>query len=249
MNSPYCSGTVPRRFYILFVLLLFSGFGCSSINSQSVRTLIDIQTREIDEASKNAAAFTKPTDQAIKSWTDSVSALNLALENQRKTESVNSLIFSANRTLATEAGVNAHAALYMIGQIYLKERTGLEQVVMDQFNEDYDALTKLAKQIGDSWKALQKTQKAVNDFSQRSSLATVDANVVRELIVDFKVDTAATDQVLARSSQVNDALKKASGFGLTQGAELGRTQSLIEDEMNLLQQIKAKSPQSGGQKP
>jgi hypothetical protein len=249
MKSRNCSRSALRRLFIPLLLILLSGFGCSSIHSQSVRDLIDIQTDKIGQASKNAEAFTKPTGQAIAAWKESVKSLNNALDNQRKTESVDALIFSANRTLATETGINARAALYMIGQIYLKDRMGLEQQVLDQFNEDYDALTKLAKQIGDSWKALEKTQKAVDGFSQRSSIATVDATFVRSLIVDFKADTAAIDQVLTRSNQVNDALKKASGLGLVQGPESARAQGVTGDVINLLQQIKGKSPQPGGQQP
>ncbi|HVN22399.1 MAG TPA: hypothetical protein VMT71_00405 [Syntrophorhabdales bacterium] len=230
------------RYFVLSFLLLFTAFGCSSINSQSVRDLIHLQTEKIDQASKNAQTLTSGTEEAIKNWQKSVASLSGALENQRKIESVNSLIFSANRSLATEKGINAHASLYMIGQVYLKDRMGFEQTVLDQFDQDYGALRTLARQIGESWKALQKTQQAVDDFSQRSSLASVDTNLVRSLIIDFKGDTAAIDQVLIRSTQVNDALRKASGMGLPRGNELSGVQGLNEDLINLLQQIKTKSP-------
>jgi hypothetical protein len=223
-------------------MLIFWALGCTSIHSQAVHTLIGIETEKISQASTNAEEFVKSTDLAINAWKESVESLNAALQNQKKIESVHSLIFSSNQSIASKTNVDAHATGYLIGQLYLADRMGLEQVVLDQFNEDFTALKKLARQINHSWKALERTHKEVNSFSERSFLATMDANLMRSLIVEFGGDTEEIDLVLTRSREVNATLKKASKLGLMAGQETRRLQTGMGDIVDVLERIKNSNP-------
>lgn len=223
---------------MLSFVLVFSVLGCTSIHSKAVRNLINIETEKIGEAKKNAKKFIKATDQAIDEWEKSVEALNDALQNQRKVESIHTLIFSANKNIEMKHGVDAHAATYLIGELYLADRMGLDQAVLDQFEEDFETLKALTKQISDSWTALDKTQKEISTFADKSAMASVDPVVLRTLIVEFKGDIEEIEKVLKRSKQVNDALKKASGLGILEGIEGGRAQTIIEDIINLLERVK-----------
>jgi hypothetical protein len=220
------------------VLLIFGVLGCASIQSRAVRTLIDVETEKVGQAGKNSEDFVKASDRAIDNWKESVEALSSALQKQRAVESVHSLVFSANRDIETKTGIEAHAATYLIGELYLAERMGLEQAVLDQFNEDYQALKKLAKQIRESWKALAKTQKEVAAFADGTFLRTLDPDFARALIVEFGGDPESIDDVLVRSRQVNEALKKASGSGLLGGSDSSRPQTVTGEVINLLERIK-----------
>ena len=220
----------------------FFGSRMYLIHSQAVHTLIGIEGEKVSQASTNAEEFVKSTDLAINAWKESVESLNAALQNQKRIESVHSLIFSSNKSIATTTSVDAHAAGYLIGQLYLADRMGLEQVVLDQFNEDFKALKKLAMQINNSWKALEKTHKEVNSFSERYFLATMDANLMRSLIVEFGGDTEEIDLVLARSRQVNATLKKASTLGLMGGQDTRRLQTGMGNIVDVLGRIKNSNP-------
>ena len=231
----------PWKSIMMAVVMIFSVLGCASIHSNAVRNLIKVETEKIGEAKKNAKEFVKATDQAIEEWKKSVEALNNALQNQRKVESVHTLVFSANQNIEMKDGVDAHAATYLIGEVYLADRMGLDQAVLDQFEEDLETLKALSKQISDSWTAIDKTQKEIDTFADKSSMASVDPELMRTLIVEFKGDIEVIDKVLKRSKQVNDALKKASGLGILEGVDSGRTQTVIEDVINLLERVKEKN--------
>lgn len=231
----------PWKSIMLAVVMIFSVLGCTSIHSNAVRNLIEVETEKIGEAKKNAKEFVKATDQAIEEWKKSVKALNNTLQNQRKVESVHTLVFSANQNIEMKDGVDAHAATYLIGEVYLADRMGLDQAVLDQFEEDLETLKALSKQISDSWTAIDKTQKEIDTFADKSSMASVDPELMRTLIVEFKGDIEVIDKVLKRSKQVNDALKKASGLGILEGVDSGRAQTVIEDVINLLERVKEKN--------
>lgn len=233
--------SVPGKSIILAIVVIFSVVGCASIHSDAVQNLIDVETEKIGQAKNDAKDFIKATDQAIKKWKESIEALNNAVQNQRKVESVHTLVFSANQNIETKDGVDAHAATYLIGKVYLADRMGLDQAVRDQFEEDFKTLKVLTKQINDSWTALDKTQKGIDTFADKSSLASVDPKVMRALIVEFKGDIEVIDKVLKRSKQVNEALKKAFGLGILEGLDSGRAQTVIEDVINLLERVKEKN--------
>jgi hypothetical protein len=238
MESSKLVRWMPRTSRILPLFLIFCLLGCSSIQSKSVRTLIDLETGRIGEASKNAEEFIQATNQATGAWKTSVKALDESLENQKKIESAHSLVFSANQNIVTKTGVDAQAAGYLIGGIYLADRSGLEQAVLDQFEQDFKALKKLAEQINKSWGALKKTQNEVRTFANQSFVATVDADLAKALVVEFARDSEMIDDTLRRSRQVNEALKKAPGLGLLEKEDSGRAQTAVQDLLNLLANIK-----------
>ena len=99
MYGLYDIQSAPRKSMILPVVLIFSVLGCASIHSNAVRNLIELETAEIQEAQKNSNQFITNTDEAIKEWRKSVEELNNALQNQRKVESVHTLVFSANQNI------------------------------------------------------------------------------------------------------------------------------------------------------
>jgi hypothetical protein len=231
-------GILSKAKLALLILLPSCLLGCSSIQSDTVRTLIEVEAQKISEAKKNSAAFVEATDKAVDTWQNSVKELSKSFQNQRTVDSKHSKVFSSNQNIETKTGVDAHAATYLIGQLYLTDRMGLEQAVLDQFAEDHRALKKLAQQVNDSWTALEKTQKEIAAFSQRTFITTVDANLVRALVMEVGEDSEAIDKILTRSKQVNDAIKKASGLGLLEGSLAGRTQLVSEDVVNLLERVK-----------
>ena len=223
---------------LLVLVLLGLSTGCASIHSDTVRDLIKVENQKISEATNNAKDFVQSTQQVTDAYESGVEELDKSRKELRKIESVHTFVFSSNQSIELKKGVDALAAGYLIGELYLREYSGLDQKVREQFAEDFAALRKAGQEIETSWNSLKDSHDEVVKFSQRTGLATVDAELVKALLVEFNADTEALDEIIKRSKQVNEALEKALEFDLANDYGLGRAQILNEDLLNLLEKIK-----------
>jgi hypothetical protein len=221
---------------ILSLLPLFTG--CTSIHSDAVRELIKVQEGKTTEAKNNALKFVKDTDSAIGSYEKALEQLDGSRKELRKIEAVHTFIFSTKRNVGAKKGVDAQAVAYLIGELYMRDYNGLDQKVKSQFIEDFAALKKTGQEIERSWTKLKITHDQIVNFANRSGLASVDSELVKQLFIEFDVDTETLENVIKRSKQVNQALENELALNFVDGLALSRTQVLNEDLLNLVERIK-----------
>ncbi|HTL54682.1 MAG TPA: hypothetical protein VL361_03350 [Candidatus Limnocylindrales bacterium] len=227
----------------LILLLLLPALGCSSIHSKAVRSLVAKEGEKLASSNKAADAFVSASQSKADAMMHALASLDSAIKKQNTSEMVHTLIFSANQNLHSKQGVDAHAATYLVGRLYLAEQAGLEKAVNDQFLADIAALQQQAQKIRQSWAALANLHQKVADFAQKSALASVDADFLAALAGEIPGASAELDKVLNDSQQLNNALKAALSFGGLNQAGTQLPQSQINDLLDLLERIKA-SPQT-----
>ncbi len=211
--------------------------GCSAIQSESTRELISRNSEKIAAAKENSAAFQKSTEDAISSWKKGLKDIDRSLAGLKTQESIHRLIFSSNQNVRSKIGVEAHATAYLVGELYLV-REGLDEAITRQFYEDFQALTELSQRLTASWEALEKLQSKVQDYSKQTFVAGVDPEFVNALITELSGDMEGIEEVLKRSRQVNDALRKVASAGVLGGRRIERTQTFSSDVIELLEAIK-----------
>lgn len=222
---------------ISLLMSLGTLIGCQSIHSEAVVDLIDIEHKKVVEAKKNAATFDKQTNDRINAFESAVSALDTALQLNKKEEAKHALIFSSNRNLSNKKGVDAHAVAYLIARIYISRQIGLEQQVKNQFKADFAAMRKLSTDINASWRSIEDLQAKVLAFSKKSAFASIDSEFITAVVQETNIDTSALDNVIKTSKQVNGALKQS--LGITGGSkEGGQTRQALDDLIELLETVK-----------
>lgn len=235
--------TIQSTKLAVILLLLLSAFGCSSIHSNAVRSLIATEGEKLASASKGADAFVSATQSKTDNLMKSLQFLDDAIKKQNTSEMVHTLVFSANQNLHSKQGVDAHAATYLIGRLYLTEQAGLEKAVNDQFLADITTLQQQAEKIRQSWAALVNLHQKVAGFAGKSAFASVDPDFLAALAGEIPGASAQMDKVLRDSQQVNDLLKATLSFGGLKPTSAQLPQSQINDLLDLLERIKA-SPQT-----
>ena len=221
------------------LLSLLGAPGCSSIHSSAVRSLITKEGEKLASANKATDTFISATKSKTEAMTNALNSLNEAMKEQNTSEMVHALVFSANQNLASKQGVDAHAAAYVLGKLYLSEQAGLEDAVNTQFLTDITTLQQQAEKIRQSWLALKNLHQKVADFAAKSSLASVDPDFIAALANEIPGASAELDTVLKDSQQVNDALKKALSFGALKPSDLPLPQAQFNDLLDLLEKVKA----------
>ncbi len=222
----------------VFVAFGSSLSGCASIQSDAVRKLVKAQGEHVDAAQRDAGAIVAATNQASEEWKQAIQLLDEAAEDADKIDGMHRLVFSSNKAVASLKGADAHSVTYLIGDLYLAKGAGLQQAVKDQFQADFDALAKLATHIKASWAQLKENSDALSAYADGTFLAGVDAAAVKALIVATRGDLDGIDELLQRSKQVNDALKKAAGAGVLAGSGASDAENYSRDLVDLLQRIK-----------
>ena len=225
-------------------LFLLGTMGCSSIHSGAVRSLIAKEGEKLAGATKAADGFVSATKSRTDAMTNALASLNEAMKQQNTSEMIHALVFSANQNLTSKQGVDAHAATYLIGKLYLSEQAGLEEAVNAQFLADITALQQQTEKIRLSWIALTNLHQKVAAFAARSSFASVDPDFIAALAGEIPGASSDLDTVLKDSQQVNDALKAALGFGPFKQSGVQLPQSQMNDLLDLLERVKA-SPKTG----
>jgi len=223
---------------LLFASTSLMFVGCTTIHSNSVTSLINLEKEKIDSSVKIVDTLPAATDTAINTFKSANTSLDKSLRQLRQAEQIHSLIFSAARAVTTRTGVEAHAATYLIGEIYLSDAAGLEQAVLNQFEKDYATLKDLAKQMASSWKQIQDLQSKLQAFSQESFFATVPAELIKTSVELVPGATDRIDQALKTSKQVNDALAMALKAPILQTPEVRVGKSYLNDYIDLLERIR-----------
>jgi hypothetical protein len=223
------------------LLLLLGTLGCSSIHSRAVRSLIAKEGEKLASANQAADGFVSSTKSKTEAMNNALASLNEAMKQQNTSELVHALVFSANQNLASKQGVDAHAAAYLIGKLYLSEQAGLEKAINDQFLADMGALQEQAEKIRRSWIALTNLHQKVADFAAKSALASVDPDLVSALAGEIPGASSELESVLKDSQQVNEALKAALSFGPLKASSAPLPQAQMNDLLDLLERIKASS--------
>ena len=221
------------------LLFLIATAGCSSIHSSAVRSLIAKEGEKLADATKAADGFISVVKSKSDGMTNALASLSQAMKQQNTSEMVHALVFAANQNLASKQGVDAHAAAYMIGKLYLSEQAGLNKAVSDQFLADITALQQQAEKIRQSWIALTNLHQKITNFAARSSLASVDPDFIAALAGEIPGASSELDTVLKDSQQVNDGLKAALSFGPLKQSGVQLPQLQMDDLLNLLERVKA----------
>ncbi len=146
---------------LLVCPIVLTGCQTHAIQSDAVRSLIDIEGQKITTAQTNMNAAAAGTASWIENEKSAVSSLNKAMELVNDMEATHSLIFSSNQNVDTKIGADAQAVAYLIGKIYLSDN-GLSQTVLDQFDRDYATLALISNQLKASWQSIESLSKAGN---------------------------------------------------------------------------------------
>ena len=224
------------EFAIGIASLLILATGCSPIQSTSVGSLIIKESEKITEATEASKDFVNKSQQAIVQWQKSVSDIDKALQILRTEESKHALIFKSSQNLSTKTGVDAHAATYLIGELYLNDTSGLERTVKDQFERDFEALKALSQKIEDSWKSLGALQSKVKAYSEATFVAGLDRALIDAVVTEATGDTEGIEPVLKNAKKVNKILEQASGVGGLNRIGVVPAQSFTQDLIKLLDQ-------------
>jgi hypothetical protein len=231
------------KIYMVGLLLALSlaSSGCSSIHSSAVRKLIDKQGQKLAEAAQNSKDFVTAAGEQAQNLRKVEAELDLALQELRTEEQVHSVIFSANQNLQGKQGVDAHAAAYLIGMIYLADHMGLEKTVRDQFASDFAALGAQSQRVADSWEALGKLQEALADYAKKSGLAAVDPDFIAGVLGQIPHAFDELETVLKDGRKVNEAIEKAMQEGPLQSTA-AQAQPYVSQLLDLLERVKASRP-------
>ena len=225
---------------VLMTLLILSGcfFLSSSIQSESVRKLIDKEGKKIQTARGMAKKFKAETASRKKTVKKALDDLTRSQANLQTFESIHALVFSSNQNITTKKGVDAHATTYLIGKIYLEEHAGLEKRVLDQFEEDLEALLMLADRIDKSWESFHKLHTQIAEYAKKSAVASVDPELLAAVIEHVPGSPEKIESILKNSRRVNEALEEALGSGLLRESKLEQLRSVTSDLIDLLERVK-----------
>jgi len=223
-------------------LLLVVTLGCHSLHSGAVRDLIQAEGSKIDAAQTNVDAFQKETEERIKQLEEARKLLRESFRSLQKQEAKHRFMMSSHRKTAMNSGDAAHAAAYLVGQLYLAEYEGLEKRVWDQFEEDFCTLRDTANALNDSWKDAATLHAEVARFANKTALASVDPELMSAVLQQSPRRSEEILRVLDNSRSVNDALEEVLGAGIVRGRALERTQAFTADFVDLLDRLKKDGP-------
>src|SRR6185436_7408484 len=109
--------TITRFISLCWLAVALSS--CAAINSRSVDKLVEIESRTVESAVKNAETFKKDTSTRVKAYQSALKSLDQAISKQDEIDSTHALIFTSPNHFRGKQGVDAHAAAYMVAEIYL----------------------------------------------------------------------------------------------------------------------------------
>lgn len=219
-------------------LILMSAVGCHSIHSDAVRELIHLEGTKIDAAQTNIDLFQKETETRIKLLEQARSSLRDSFKSLQMQEAKHHVVLSSYRNVTTKKGVDAYAAAYLVGQVYLADNQELEKAVWDQFEEDFCGLRDTANALNDSWKQTAAVHAQLKRYAEKSALASVDPEFVAALIDQAPSQSDRIMEIVNHSRTVNDALEEVAGAGIIRMRALDRAQTFTADLVDLLDKLK-----------
>ena len=213
--------------------------GCSAIHSKSVRNLIAKEGDKIREARKNFdEKVAQGSEDRVILTEKGLQSLSKSFETLRANEAVHSFIFTSYQNVSSKTGADAQAVAYLIGTIHMAEYEGLEKRVLDQFREDFAAMSQVKSRLSDSWKSLEILHKRVQDYANKSVFASVDPELVEAVAQEVPRGSTSVDVVLRHSEQVNAALEEILGMGVVRSSALVRGRAVSTDLLDLLERVK-----------
>lgn len=219
-------------------LILMSAVGCHSIHSDSVRELIRLEGTKIDAAQTNIDLFQKETETRIKFLEQARSSLRDSFKSLQMQEAKHHVVLSSYRNVTTKKGVDAYAAAYLVGLVYLADNQELEKAVWDQFEEDFCGLRDTANALNDSWKQTAAVHAQLKRYADKSALASVDPEFVAALIDQAPSQSDRIMEIVNHSRTVNDALEEVAGAGIIRMRALDRAHTFTADLVDLLDKLK-----------
>lgn len=219
-------------------LALLNAVGCHSIHSRAVRDLIQLEGTKIDAAQTNIDLFQKETEARIAFLEQARSSLQDSFKSLQMQEAKHQFVLASFRNIATKTGEGAHAAAYLVSQIYLADYLGLEKTVWDQFEDDFCGLRDTANALNDAWKKTGALHAQVKTFANKSALASVDPEFVEALIGQAPGRSDRMMEVLNHSHTVNDALEEVVGARILRIGGLDRARTFTADLVDLLDKLK-----------
>ncbi|HWE03031.1 MAG TPA: hypothetical protein VG326_11540 [Tepidisphaeraceae bacterium] len=213
--------------------------GCQSIQSESLRSLIEREDGQIQQARKNMSLLNEATSARIGYWQSAVAALDMALSNLRRIEAQDALISGSQRSFTTKTGADANAVGYLIGEVYLAEQAGLDSQVKQQFDDDAEALKRAASAIIASWEAINKAHIQLVSYSKQTGFSSVDTGLLASLAGEIPGAEETLQSVLADGKKVNDALQTAGATSLVGPVQTSGAQSAFQSLIGVLTNIGA----------
>jgi len=214
---------------------------CASV-PKPVKSLIQLQSDKADQTVKDADKLLEDAKAKTEAFNSAVAALDEAMQAVQAEEAKYALVFGANQTLESKSGVDATAVAYLIAQIYLAEQAGLSGNVKQQFAESGAALQEIATSWKASWVGIQKSQKLLHDYSEKSSVSAIDAEFVGAVAGQVPGSSERLDAVLARLKDLKKALDQASDSALGKGKAVAQTRSATGELVDLLDAISKSKP-------
>lgn len=229
----------PSRARRLSALVLTAGLAlnaCASVPAP-VKSLVQLQSDKADQTLKDADKLLEDAKAKAEAFNSALTALDEAMQAVQAEEAKYALVFSANQNLESKSGVDATAAAYLIAQIYLAEQAGLSGNVKQQFADSGAALQELAANWKASWVGIQKSQKLLHEYSEKSSVSAIDAEFVGAVAGQVPGSSERLDAVLSRLKELKKALDQASDSALGKGKAVAQTRSATGELVDLLDAI------------
>ncbi|HYQ44456.1 MAG TPA: hypothetical protein VER11_20880 [Polyangiaceae bacterium] len=214
---------------------------CASVSSP-VKNLVQLQADKADQTVKDADKLLDDAKAKAEAFNDALTALDEAMQAVQAEEAKYALVFSANQNLESKSGVDATAAAYLIAQIYLAEQAGLSGNVKQQFSESGSALQEIARNWKASWLGIQKTQKLLHDYSEKSAVSAIDADFVAAVASQVPGSNERVDAILSRMKELRKVLDQASDSALGKGKAVAQTRSATGELVDLLDAISKSKP-------
>jgi len=241
-TRPLAACSRPARVAGLALVALVAG--CTSIHSDSVRTLITKESEKLNEAKKNSEKFVTATNSRIEDYRNGVKDLNKAMQQFQQQDTVLALTLASSQPVKSRTGLDARAFAFRAGLVYLDTQAGLDKAVNQQFEDDFTALETLATKLSASWGKLTELQKQIDDYSHKSGLSGVDTALLTAAFDSAGVKAEQIDAILARGKKVNSALAKLAGLGALDGDTQKVASGYIQE---LLQLLEATRPSDSSQ--
>jgi len=209
---------------------------CASV-PKSVKDLAQFQSQKTNDTATNADQFIQAGAGVAGLVDQTVSQIDRSMQGIQVEEAKFALTFSSPQNLESKTGIDATAAAYMIGKLYLADQEGLAGAVKDQFTASTSTLTILADKIKASWKNIQAVQKTIDEYSQKSSIAAIDPNFLAALGGEIPGGDAKFDDLLTTTKDLKQRLDQASALGLGKSQGVERARSTMGDLVDLLEAV------------
>ena len=156
------------------------------------------------------------------------------------------LVIGSSIGVDSLSGHDAEALGYFGGLTHWAEYGGLDSVIRQQFEDDFNTLEQLSKDMHLSWVAMDSLSSMLETMSQENGfLRSVDPGFLSVLVNQNPALGQEVDAVLQKSAAVNTVLRRASQLDFVDAEAAIRGSTVLGSWIELLGQIRAKSNEDG----